>query len=68
MRILLKKYQILERIIKELKLEVLTYDKWGPLREMIRDVGEIEYKKNQDMNINERFRSSLKSNIVFVDS
>ena len=37
------------------------YDKWGPLRKMIRDVGEIEYKRNQDMNINERFRSSLKS-------
>ena len=37
------------------------YDRWGPLRKTIRDVGEIEYKRNQDMNINERFRSSLKS-------
>ena len=37
------------------------YDRWGPLRKMIKDVGEIEYKRNQDMNINERFRSSMKS-------
>ena len=27
---------------------------------MIRDVGEIEYKRNQDMNINDKMRSSLK--------
>ena len=37
------------------------YDKWGPLRKMIRDVGEIEYKRNQDMNINERIKSSMRS-------
>ena len=37
------------------------YDKWGPLRKMIRDVGEIEYKRNQDMDINERLRSSRRS-------
>ena len=28
---------------------------------MIHDVGEIEYKRNQDMNINDKMRSSLKS-------
>ena len=28
---------------------------------MIRDVGEIENKRNQDMNINDKMRSSLKS-------
>ena len=36
-------------------------DRWDPLRKMIRDVGEIETKRNMDMNINERFKSSIKS-------
>ena len=36
-------------------------DKWDPLRKLLRDVGEIEYKRNMDMNINERFQSSMKS-------
>ena len=47
------------RIKKEKKKDV--YDKWDALRQMIRDVGEIENKRNQDMNINDKMRSSLKS-------
>jgi len=47
------------RIKKEKPKDV--YDKWDALRQMIRDVGEIEYKRNQDMNINDKMRSSLKS-------
>ena len=47
------------RIKKEKKNDV--YDKWDALRQMIRDVGEIENKRNQDMNINDKMRSSLKS-------
>ena len=47
------------RIKKEKTKDV--YDKWDALRQMIRDVGEIENKRNQDMNINEKMRSSLKS-------
>ncbi len=37
------------------------YDKWGPLRKTIRDVGEIELKRNQDMNMYDKFQSSIKS-------
>jgi len=47
------------RIKKEKTKDV--YDKWDALRQMIRDVGEIENKRNQDMNINDKLRSSLKS-------
>ena len=47
------------RIKKEKTKDV--YDKWDALRQMIRDVGEIENKRNQDMNINEKMRSTLKS-------
>ena len=47
------------RIKKEKPKDV--HDKWDALRQMIRDVGEIENKRNQDMNINDKMRSSLKS-------
>jgi hypothetical protein len=54
------------REIKNLRIKndkniAKEFDKWDPLRQMIRDVGEIEYKRNQDMNINDRMRSSMKS-------
>ena len=57
-----KEISNLRRPRKEIKpRSVDPYDKWGPLRKMIRDVGEIEYKRNQDMNINERIKSSMRS-------
>jgi len=51
----------LKKPIRVKTRSVDPYDRWGPLRKMIRDVGEIEYKRNQDMNINDRFQSSIKS-------
>ena len=57
-----KEISNLRRPRKEIKpRSVDPYDKWGPLRKMIKDVGEIEYKRNQDMNINERIKSSMRS-------
>ena len=57
-----KEISNLRRPRKEIKpRSVDPYDKWGPLRKMIRDVGEIEYKRNQDMNINEKIKSSMRS-------
>jgi len=57
-----KEISNLRRPKREIKpRSVDPYDKWGPLRKMIRDVGEIEYKRNQDMNINERIKSSMRS-------
>ena len=47
------------RVRNERKIE--TPDKWDALRKMIRDVGEIENKRNMDMDINERIKSSIKS-------
>ena len=47
------------RVRNERKIE--TPDKWDALRKMIRDVGEIENKRNLDMDINERIKSSIKS-------
>lgn len=38
-----------------------SFDRWDPLRQMIRDVGEIENKRNQDMNIMDKMQSSIKS-------
>jgi len=46
------------RIKKEKRKE--SFDKWDPLRQMIRDVGEIENKRNQDMNIIDKMQSSIK--------
>ena len=64
-----KNGEIVEDITKEIRnlrtkkerKSVDYRDRWDPLRKMIRDVGEIEFKRNMDMNINERFNSSLKS-------
>ena len=57
-----KEISNLRRPRKEIKpRSVDPDDKWGPIRKMIRDVGEIEYKRNQDMNINERIKSSMRS-------
>ena len=57
-----KEISNLRRPRKEIKnRSVDPYDRWGPLRKMIKDVGEIEYKRNQDMNINDRIKSSNKS-------
>ena len=47
------------RVRNERKIE--TPDKWDALRKMIRDVGEIENKRNMDLDINERIKSSIKS-------
>ena len=59
-------FEDITREIKNLRIKndkniAKEFDKWDPLRQMIRDVGEIEYKRNQDMNINDRMRSSMKS-------
>ena len=63
-----KNGELVEDITKEIKnLRVKNerkekvYDKWDALRQMIRDVGEIENKRNMDMDINERIKSSIKS-------
>ena len=59
--------ELVEGITKEIKNFRIKnekrkdYDKWDPLRKMIRDVGEIEDKRNTEMNLKDRIRSSMKS-------
>ena len=63
-----KNSELVEDITKEIRNMRIkndkrkdTFDRWDPLRQMIRDVGEIENKRNQDMNISDKMQSSVKS-------